>query len=113
MTGWYNFISKVVPCVGNGCKFDDTLVPLDLDNLEYNDFFIQCATLADCSLYYNTSTDRYSYNTVGSPSGFTRVISVTLIAPEKEIRVRSTVSWSRNSVTYSVSFSDNLLKWKE
>jgi prepilin-type N-terminal cleavage/methylation domain-containing protein len=121
VAGWSKFITAVsTPCVPAsgriGCKFNDELI-LDFSNLinTGNNIFTLCANQADCTLYYDDNKGKYSYTPGVSFSGFTRVITVatTSMDPLKEIRVTSTVSWSRNSVPYSVSFSDNLLKWKE
>ena len=110
--GWGDFVTKLTQCAG-GCKFDDTLARYDIDKLK-NMTFSSC-TANICALDYDSTSHKYLYHQLGTLSGFTRVITANPVNPANtkgEIKITSTVSWVKNSATYSVSFSDNLLKWR-
>ncbi len=115
--GWNNFNSNLTDasaCQGaNGCFFN-------ADNLNFNDNTqpIIDVPLTACSssscpngaLLFNPNTGKYGFS--GSPSGFTRKITITQPGAN-ETKVFSTVSWTQGSGTRSVTFSENLFNWIE
>jgi len=112
--GWQKFKTLMSTCIGpNGCHLGDVS---SYDINEVSPVTVSpCNIGNNCSLYYYPNTGRYSYDHAaggGSDSGFTRSITVTPIGAD-EVKISSTVTWFRSSISYSVSFSDNLLKWKE
>jgi prepilin-type N-terminal cleavage/methylation domain-containing protein len=117
--GWDKFLVKInnnnCRDIDLGCKFDDNKT-LDFTSLEDPNFiFSSCGNTVDCSLYYYEDNGKYSYSQNGSGvnSGFTRVIYIPVLDLAKEVVVYSTVSWSKGSTQYKITFSNNLLKWKE
>lgn len=56
-----------------------------------------CSNLADCKLYLDTSSSvvrsRYSHDSSGTPTSFTRVIKFTRDPSGREVSVTSTVTW--------------------
>jgi len=119
-TGWTDFLAKMALCkTTTSCGFNDTLSSFDINSLP-GMTVVDCGSGgANCPLFYYPDTGRYSYSSLvsgeGTPinSGFTRVIHIISVAGSlTEIKVSSTVSWTKNSVPYSITFSDNLLKWR-
>ncbi|MEK7572604.1 MAG: type II secretion system protein [Patescibacteria group bacterium] len=120
--GWNDFKLKIQAqpacksVSGIGCNFSDSLGVFDIATLQSSMNFSSCDNNNACSLYYYNTLGKYSYNhsLPGVDSGFTRKIMVTESANNPlELKVTSVVSWSKNSISYNVAFSDNLLKWKE
>ena len=122
-TGWDNFISDTLNTCRNGsgiigCKYDDT-GSLNYTAVSGNPkVFSQCnsGNNSACILDYNYGNfGKYTYHVNGGPlSGFERriIVSAAGSAPtNREIKVTSQVSWTKNGRTYTISFSDNLLKW--
>ena len=120
-TGWSDFLTKMNICKTTvnlfGCKFSDNLASYDFATINSNSMSISsCADIkgTNCPLSYG-GTGRYYYSVVNDPnfSGFTRVIKITPnINPNgDEIKVTSTVTWTKNASSFTVSFSDNLSKW--
>lgn len=111
--GWQNFKTIVSSCAGPlGCNLGDVssyditeIPPIALST---------CNVGNNCLLYFYPNTGKYSYDHSspgGSSSGFTRVITIDPVGDE--VKISSTVSWFNGSVPFSITFSDNLLKWKE
>ena len=120
--GWTNFKLKIFQqphcqgVSGIGCSFIDTLNAYDLPSLQSSMSFLSCGSGNACSLYYYSSSGKYSYSYLvsGVDSGFTRKIMATESTNNPfELKITSIVSWSKNSISYNVTFSDNLLRWKE
>lgn len=59
---------------------------------------------------FNSTTGLYNY-TSGSATNYVRQISITNLS-SYEIRVISTVTWKRRSVTYTSSAESHLFNWK-
>lgn len=112
--GWTNFLTKAQLKCKDGCSFNDSLGSFDITSLEGSSAIFSACDVG-CSLFFNVITGVYSYNQLlgGVNSGFVRKITInqTLNNP-KEIKVTSTVSWSKGTVPYSITFSNNLSQWK-
>ena len=61
-------------------------------------------------LLFDSSTGLYNY-TSGSATAYVRKISIANLS-SYEIRIISTVTWQRRSITYSSSAEDHLFNWK-
>ena len=90
-----------------GCYFDD-------QNLDYGDpsqpitKIIIIACDGSCpELMYDEATGKYTYDILGTESGFIRKIKVDQIRVD-EIKVSSTVFWAQGSGLYNKTFSENL-----
>ena len=116
--GWAAFKTQTANCFStDGCYLDDNLLftggsSVTVKNLPYN----ACpAAPSSCpQLLYDlgvNSNGRYNYSS-GSPSGFTRKITASLINSD-EIKVTSDVSWVQGSGTQHIIFSENLFNWIE
>lgn len=115
--GWTDFMAKTQPQCADlviGCGYLDSLSSFDFATLQGSTPFSACNISAGaCILYYDDISGKYSYSHLqGTSSGFTRMITISVVSAT-EIKVTSKVSWFKNAIPYNVSFSDNLLKWKE
>ncbi len=81
--------------------------------------------LRDTTVLYDTSGAQHGWNAFKTMSvaypitnenlqNFTRTVTMNTTAfGANEVQVTSTVSWTKSSGTYSVSFSENLYNWVE
>jgi len=83
---WVNSAS-LEPC------FEETGCDMDFRDYTLLSNVVDCATIADCQLLYNSSASRAVYqHFAGEPSPYTRVIKLEFLNPE-EVLVESTVTW--------------------
>lgn len=111
-TGWNKFNNKLASCqTNNGCYFDD-------QNLNYTNPSQPMAGIAvtacgpSCpTLLYDEMTGKYGY-ALGTDSSFIRKIQIIEVNAN-ETKVFSTVSWTQDSGSYNIVFSENLFNWIE
>jgi type II secretory pathway pseudopilin PulG len=122
-TGWSSFQARLqsASCdFASGCFYNDT-------NLDYSD---QSQPITDSSLVpltacsgsqctngplsYNSSNGKYGIGSGGSwtASGFTRKINAAVLSAN-EIKITSTVTWTKGSRTFTSTLSENLFNWTD
>lgn len=94
---WYATLDTA-GCAGAGCSYDPV-----------GDNFVDCATIANCLLYFdeNATNDAYYTHTAGAlpASPYTRVVTVTEVATG-EAHIVSTVSWYSTLLKDTISVSE-------
>ena len=113
-TGWNSFVAKLL---GNGCD-DNNGCYFDDQNLDYGStqqpmisITVSACGAACPPLLYDEATGKYGYG-FGVNQGFTRKIEAVDIS-SNEMKILSTVLWTRGSGQYSITLSENLFKWAE
>lgn len=114
-TGWDTYI---VPFANGNCQEGSVGCAIDTRILVSNDpaqmflNIVSCAS-ASCTLYYDDTTGSYSNQVLGTPTVFTRSITVSPVSfgTSQFVRVTATVSWKEGSGTRSLSATENLFDW--
>lgn len=103
---WNSFKAQLASCSpNNGCGFDNSVGKTDPN------FIFNCSAHSyGCKLYL--SNGNYNTDLSGADSGFVRKIWMTTIGAD-EVRIFSNVSWTQNSSSYSITFSEDLFNWTE
>ena len=114
--GWNAFVTDAAAaCSTSGpCDLDvaDISTPIPGASASYGFRFLPCS--GSCVLNYDSSSlphGYYSHDSTGTPSQFSRRITVVVLSSNKEIQVTSTVTWSEGGSTQTVSESESLFDW--
>jgi len=63
-------------------------------------------------LYFDSQSGLYSYNQAGTPTSFDRVVTLTYLNNDNELKVESVVSWQSRGGNFSVELEDHFYNWQ-
>ena len=110
--GWNDLRARAVQCdgqSGNNCEIDTSVLGSPLDRASLALYIPNCGQ--SCILNYDDSSNSYyTSRGSGSPSAFSRVITLDATSGEY-ITVTSTVSWIQGTLNHTISVSENLFNW--
>jgi len=106
MGAWTNFLTAVAPCSGTGtCTLDPTR-PLGVGA----GYALQpCA--GSCTPLFLSATGMYTQQTGGTPTPFTRSVSLASVSVNEET-VTSSVTWMDHTTPYTITITDHLTPWQ-
>lgn len=111
--GWGALKNKLTAagCLSdNGCYFNPAGLNYESISESVANLQVISCTGACPIISYNVADGEYGYN--GSALGYRRKIQF-LNVNVNEIKITSTVTWEKESQTYSTAFTENLFNWIE
>jgi len=94
---WLNGLNA---CTGQSCMVDVTAAETTPP--------VSCS--GTCAPLKVSSTNLYSYDPSGSPSRFTRSVTITNMTPNDAV-ITSTVSWINARIPFSITVTEHLYNW--
>lgn len=98
------WLSGLEDCIGKSCIVDGTTDIDDQSTIE--PCAIPCPVLRE-----DTESGLYGYNSLWTPSRFTRTVYMTEISPT-EANISVTISWSNGPLSKTFTVSENILDWQ-
>lgn len=95
-----SWTSGLAPCIGQNCMVDVTVSETTAP--------VTCS--GTCSPLTISDTGLYGYAPSGTPSRFTRTVSIQTIGAN-EMMITSTVTWINAAMPFSVSVHEDLYNW--
>lgn len=65
----------------------------------------------DNALYFDEGRGVFTHSAVGEPTVFSRSMNANLVSQD-ELRIVTTVSWSRRGIPFSFAVEEHLFNWK-